>query len=146
MKTDDEGKMQWSRTYGGTGTEVPYSVVQAVDGGYAVAGHTNSYSPDYELWLVKTDTYGNVQWRKRYGGADGDYAWHILQVSDGGYVIVGQTDSYGAINSDAWLVKTEVESGLTWTDSTANMITLHRGATDSGWNFVRVRIWKPKTP
>ncbi len=58
--------------------------------------------------------------------------------------MVGWTTSFGAGSYDAWLVKTKVESGLAWTDSTDDTITLYRGLTDPYWNYVRVRIWQIK--
>jgi len=87
-----------------------------------------------------------MQWQKTYGGTTYDYAVSIIQTANGGYALAGDTQSFGAGNSDAYLIKTESESGLMWTDSTANTITLYRGATDPYWNFVRVRISKPATP
>jgi hypothetical protein len=77
-----------------------------------------------------------------YGVANCDHAYSMVQTSDEGYAIAVYTESYGAGFSDFWLVKTNVESGLVWTDSTANTLTLYRGATDVQWNYVRVRIWK----
>ena len=64
-----------------------------------------------------------------------------MQTSNGGCAVLGDTRSFGAGSYDFWLVKTDVESGLAWTDSTANTITLYRGATDAYWNYVRVRVW-----
>jgi hypothetical protein len=85
-----------------------------------------------------------VQWSKTYGGTNTDEAWALVQTVDGGYALAGITGSFGAGNGDAWLVKTDVESGLAWIDSTADTITLYRGATDAFWNFIRVRLWEPR--
>jgi hypothetical protein len=143
VKTDSIGNQQWNRTYGGASYEIAYSMVHTSDGGYALTGFTASCGAGkYDIWLVKTDSTGNLQWNQTYGGAGTDYAYSVVQASDGGYALAGLTDSYGAGGYDFWLVKTDVESGLVWTDSTANTITLYRGATDIQWNYVRVRIWK----
>jgi len=143
VKTDSIGNQQWNRTYGGAKYEIAYSMVHTSDGGYALTGFTASCGAGkYDIWLVKTDSAGNQQWNQTYGGAGTDYAYSVVQTSDGGYALAGLTDSYGAGNYDSWLVKTDVESGLVWTDSTADTITLYRGATDIQWNYVRVRIWK----
>jgi len=143
VKTDSIGNQQWNRTYGGASYEIAYSMVHTSDGGYALTGFTASCGAGkYDIWLVKTDSAGNQQWNQTYGGAGTDYAYSVVQTSDGGYALAGLTDSYGAGNYDSWLVKTDVESGLVWTDSTANTVTLYRGATDIQWNYVRVRIWK----
>jgi hypothetical protein len=146
VKTDASGTMQWNKTYGGTGDDAASTMVQTVDGGYALAGYTWSFGvnwlPDY--WLVKTDSSGNMQWSRNYGGTESDYANALVQTVDGGYALVGDTLSFGAGSYDIWLVKTDIESGLAWIDSSANSITLYRGATDAYWNYVRVRLWRPR--
>jgi predicted secreted protein len=143
IKTDASGTAQWTRTYGGTDHDYGYSVVETSDGGYVITGYTNSYGAgNTDVWLVKTDSAGTAQWNQTYGGSDYDRGYSVVETSNGGYAITGQTGSFGAGNSDFWLVKTDVESGLAWTDSTANSITLYRGVTDVYWNFVRVRVWK----
>jgi predicted secreted protein len=145
VKTDAAGNAQWNRTYGGTSDDEAYALVQTVDGGYALAGYTGSIGAGYyDFWLVKTDASGNEQWNKTYGGTGDDDASALVQTGDGGYALAGRTESFGAGNYDFWLVKTDVESGLAWVDSSANTVTLYRGATDSYWNFVRVRLWKPR--
>jgi len=148
VKVDVGGNVQWNGTYGGTDHESASSVVQTNDGGYALAGIKGLEPPLGDFWLVRTDAAGNMQWSKTYGGISLDAAYSMVQTNDGGYVIVGETDSFGAGSDDFWLVKTKtcVESGLAWTDSTADTIILYRGATDPYWNYVRVRIWKIKTP
>jgi len=143
VKTDSAGNQLWNEYYGDSGAEDCHSVVQTADEGYALAGYTDSFGAGgSDFWLVKTDSAGNPQWNKIYGGIASDAAYSVVQTADGGYALGGSTRSFGAGGSDFWLVKTDVESGLAWTDSTANTITLYRGATDIQWNYVRVRIWK----
>jgi parallel beta-helix repeat protein len=252
VKTDSNGVFQWSRTYGGVGGDWACSVIQTSDGGYAVTGYTGSWG-DNNVYLVKTDPDGNMEWNKTYSEAewgtsliqtpdegyaisvdspddtshytnliktdpDGGLQWSrsypardffgtsalsltgtiaggfaicgyvnllppffspfpkglwwaetdadgnilsyricdgennaqncvgndLVQTDDGGFVVAGEvTYDY---RSQAFLFKTDIQLGLAWTDSTAETITLYRGATDPYWNFVRVRIWKPKTP
>jgi hypothetical protein len=115
VKTDGAGNTQWSRTYGGAGGDVAHSVVQTGDGGYALAGATDSYGAgNVDFWLVKTDGAGNTQWSKTYGGTNGDVAWSVVQTGDGGYALAGYTYSYGAGNYDFWLVKTDSAGTLQW--------------------------------
>jgi hypothetical protein len=143
VKTDSAGNHLWNQTYGGASYEIAYSMIQTLDGGYALTGFTASFGAGkYDFWLVKTDSAGNHQWNQTYGGAKFDYAYSVVQTADGGYAFAGLTNSYGAGDYDFWLVRTDVESGLVWTDSTANTITLYRGATDIQWNYVRIRIWR----
>jgi len=145
VKTDASGDMMWYQTYGGTNIDEAWALVQTTDGGYALAGYTTSFGAGgHDCWLVKTDASGNMQWNKTYGGTSRDYAYALVQTSDGGYALAGMTESFGAGSSDFWLIKTNVESGLAWVDSSANTATLYRGATDTYWNYVRVRLWKPR--
>jgi hypothetical protein len=161
VKTDSAGTVQWNKTYGGTGYYEADSVIQMSDGGYALAGLTTSYGAGYyDSLLVKTDSTGTVQWNRTEGGTDADFAKSLVQTSDGGYLFAGYTYSFGAGTPNYpnfWLVKTDSSGVLQWvhdrfkyglalTDSTNNAITLYRGASDFYWNYVRVRIWKTKTP
>ncbi|UCE96173.1 MAG: hypothetical protein JSV51_00765, partial [Candidatus Bathyarchaeota archaeon] len=78
----------WTQTYGGTDTEYAYSVIQTVDGGYAMVGYTGYFGAGgYDFWLVKTDAYGNHLWNQTYGGTDMEDARSVVQTVDGGYVI-----------------------------------------------------------
>jgi hypothetical protein len=143
VKTDASGTAQWNQTYGGTDSDLGCSVVQTSDGGYAIIGYTTSFGAGgADFWLVKTDASGTVEWTQTYGGTDDDFGYSVVETSDGGYALAGSTASYGAGGYDFWLVKTDAGSGLAWTDSTADTITLYRGATDVYWKYVRVRIWK----
>ena len=96
VKTDTNGNQLWNRTYGGTGSDFAYSVIQTSDGGYAIAGETSSYGAGYsDAYLVNADSAGNQLWNKTYGGTDNDGSWSVVQTSDGGYALAGFTRSYG---------------------------------------------------
>jgi parallel beta-helix repeat protein len=115
VKTDSTGAMQWNKTYGGASTDLPSSVVQTSDGGYALAGYTNSFGAGADdFWLVKTDSSGAMQWNKTYGGTSGDNPYSVVQTSDGGYALAGSTNSFGAGNYDFWLVKTDSTGAMQW--------------------------------
>jgi len=108
IKTDSEGIQQWSKSFGGTLNDVGYSVVQSQDGGYIVAGVTNSFGAgSADMGLLKTDSLGNLIWITSIGGPNADVATDIMRTSDGGYIITGVTDSFGAGLDDVWLVKLE---------------------------------------
>ncbi len=100
----------WSQTYGVTGgsdTDIGHSVVETSDGGFALAGHTKPVDTyDSQGWLIKTDGYGNMVWNQTYGGAKGDQALSMVEVSDGGFALVGHTTSFTE-SDDFWLVKTD---------------------------------------
>jgi len=108
VKTDTYGNMEWSRTYGETGWDTAHSLVVTSDGGYALAGTMNAYTTDNsDFLLVKTDANGNLEWNRTYGGTSEELAYSLVQTSDGGYAIAGETSSFGAGDSDFWLVKTD---------------------------------------
>jgi len=115
VKTDASGNQQWNRTYGGTSWDWASAMVQTTDGGFAIAGYTNSYGVgSYDFWLVKTDVYGNEEWNKTYGGTSNEFALSVVQTGDGGYALAGNTLSYGGGGFDFWLVKTDASGNQQW--------------------------------
>jgi hypothetical protein len=106
----------WMKTYGGANNEEGRSVLQTSDGGYIVAGMTNSFGAgDYDVYLVKTNANGDVIWTRTYGGANFDDAWEIQPTLDGGYIIVGSTESFGLGQSDVYLIKIDADGNIVWT-------------------------------
>jgi len=103
IKTDSNGNKQWDKTFGGAFVDWGFSVQQTSDDGYIIIGYTSYGAGD--VWLIKTDSNGNKQWDKSFGGFNEDWGWSVQETSDGGYIITGSTDSYGAGNSDVWLIK-----------------------------------------
>jgi hypothetical protein len=115
IKTDANGNKAWDKTFGGSSSDGASSVQQTSDGGYILAGSTNSYGAGYDdAWLIKTDANGNKVWDKTFGGSSGDYAYAVQQTSDGGYILAGYTNSYGAGYIDAWLIKTDANGNKVW--------------------------------
>jgi len=116
IKTDENGNIQWAKTYGGTRWDYASSVQQTSDGGYIVAGGTYSFGAgwDDDIFLIKTDANGNIQWAKTYRGASGDGAFSVQQTSDGGYIVANYTFSFGAGWNDIFLIKTDANGNIQW--------------------------------
>ena len=129
VKTDSDGNMLWNQTYGGTGDYMGYSVQVTSDGGYIIAGYIESFGTDeVDVYLVKTNSDGNLLWSQTYGDtgsgyAHDDYGWSVLVASDGGYIIVGHTWSFGAGGTDVYLVKIGPKVTTTTTTSTTMLTT-----------------------
>ena len=118
IKTDSSGSMMWNQTYGGSGDDEAECVIQTTDGGYALAGFTNSTGAgSYDFWLVRTDSFGTSQWSQTYGGAYDEVANALVQTSDEGYALGGLTGSYGAGDIDYWLVKTTSSGSTQWSQT-----------------------------
>jgi predicted secreted protein len=118
VKTDSDGEMVWTQTFGGKGYDEAYSVVQTSDEGYALAGATTSFGAGFlDFWLVKTESYGNMQWNNTFGGEGDDEAYSVVQTSDNGYTIAGYTNSTGKGGYDVWLVKTDSAGKVQWTQT-----------------------------
>ncbi len=169
IKTDKEGNEIWNRTYGGKSLDICHmrNCFQINDGGYIFGGHTASYGalPGYDIWVIKLDRNGNMQWNETYGykmsaelgwclnkakdgyvmagsknfegggrkgdawvikinetgkaiwelsfgGKEEDEAAYICQTKDGGYIVIGRTQSFGHGGWDGWLVKLSAEEKI----------------------------------
>jgi hypothetical protein len=130
VKLDSFGNIQWQKTLGGSGNDVANSVQQTTDGGFVMAGFSNSSDGDVsenhgglDYWIVKMDDVGTIQWQKSYGGSNNDMAESIVQTNDGGYFVSGQsystdgniTENQGGI--DFWVIKLDSEGNLQWQKS-----------------------------
>ncbi len=143
IKTNSNGIYQWNQTYENTDDDHGYSIIQAKDGGYVLAGYTSSsITHSYDALLVKTDANGIQQWRQTFGGSASERARAVATTSDGGYILAGYINT-PATSYDVYIVKAPVtlELGLAQVSLTANTITIYRGADDTYWQYVRVRVW-----
>jgi len=115
VKTDANGDSLWSRTFGGSSNDICWSVQQTTDGGYILAGYTWSYGAGYwDFWLIRTDANGDSLWSRTFGGSDYDACSSVQQTTDGGYILGGGTNSYGAGGLDFYLVKTDAGGTQLW--------------------------------
>jgi hypothetical protein len=118
---------KWMKTYGGRDFDFGTHVTETTDGGYIVVGTTSSYgSGSEDVWLIKTDYKGDLEWEKFYGGDDGDFGAYVQQTTDGGYIIIGSTGSYAVGKQDVWLIKTDENGEKLW-DNTFGGIEFDRG-------------------
>ena len=97
---------QFARAVGGTSTNYGRSVIGTSDGGFVIAGYTESFGAGSEdLFLVKFTSTGAVEWSRAVGGTDDDWGYSVVQTADGGYAVAGMTYSFGAGYWDFFLVK-----------------------------------------
>ncbi len=127
VKLDSVGNIQWQKCLGGSLFDYAISIQQTTDGGYIVAGLTNSTDGDvsgnhgnYDAWVVKLDSVGNIQWQKCLGGSRYDEATSVQQTAEGGYIVAGRTNSNdGDVSGnhgdyDAWVVKLDSVGNIQW--------------------------------
>lgn len=128
VKTDADGNILWQKCLGGSGYEKAFDIKRCADGGFILAGFTESndgdvsgnHSTDYDGWVIKTDASGNLQWQKCLGGSSQDGFFKVVQMSNSNFVLAGYAFSAnGDIDlnrgkDDAWLVSLDPDGNLLW--------------------------------
>jgi len=128
IKLSVTGVIEWQRSFGGSGSDRAYCISQTIDGGYIIAGETDSMEGDLfdnhgsgDFWVLKLNSFGEIQWQKALGGIGIDQALCISQASDGGYVVIGTTGSGNSGNVsgthggfDIWVVKLNPIGAIQW--------------------------------
>jgi hypothetical protein len=115
LKTDALGDTIWTKKYGGAGYDFGLEIQLTKDSGYIIVGSYGSGSGyDYDVWLLKTNSMGDTLWTKTFGGYAHDEGYSVACTSDGGYIICGYTDSYGAGLDDFWIIKTDSSGSMEW--------------------------------
>ncbi|WP_176231860.1 Ig-like domain-containing protein [Candidatus Hakubella thermalkaliphila] len=110
-----EALLLWQKTYGGKDLDWASSIQQTKDGGYIVAGGTESFGAGgYDFYILKLDSTGKVLWEKTYGGEYYDEASSIQQTKDGGYIVAGYTTSFGTGSLDFYLLKLDPQGKVLW--------------------------------
>lgn len=118
VRTDSEGDTIWTRTFGGPGDEIARSVIETGDGGFVIAGKTQSVgNKNWNVYLLKTDSGGKKTWVKTYGETEMDFAKAVIQTSDGGYALVGATMGANGETYDAYFIKTDADGNRKWVKS-----------------------------
>jgi hypothetical protein len=122
IKTDSEGNKLWDSTFGEDECNTGLMVHQTYDGGFVILGgkwflnENRDNFTHHDIWLIKTDHHGKKLWDRTFGGPRDDWGSSVQQTKDGGYIIVGDTDSYSNDNGkgDAWLIKTDAQGNVIW--------------------------------
>jgi len=115
LKLNSNGNLLWSKIYGGSGYDRCYSVQQTADSGYVLMGSSTGFGAgSYDYYLVKTDSLGNEEWSKTYGGSVGDFGRSVQQTTDGGYFLSGFVGDYGMGIRAMGVVKTFSDGTQDW--------------------------------
>ena len=148
IKTDSNGDSLWTKTFGGDLVDVGYSVQQTENGGYIVTGRTESFgNGGRDVWLIKTDSQGQEEWNQTFGGSASDIGHSVQQTEDGGYIIAGETQSFGNGGKDVWLIKTDSQGQEEWNQtfggSASDIGHSVQQTTDGG--YIIIGTWLIKT-
>ncbi len=123
VKTDENGDTLWTRKYGGSGADIPRSVIRTSGGGYMVAGTTKSFGinpPMGNFWLIKTDSNGDTLWTKTIGGAEEEECFSVKQTKDKGYILAGRSGNNSSAASNLYVVKTDSLGNVEWNKTFGN--------------------------
>ncbi|MDD5528647.1 MAG: T9SS type A sorting domain-containing protein [bacterium] len=116
IRTNSSGNTLWTKTFGGAGYEEGYSVQQTSDSGFIIAGNTNSFGAgSRDVYLIKTNSSGDTLWTRTFGGTEYDWGYSVQQTEDNGFIIAGETSSFGAGSGDVYLIRTNSSGDTLWT-------------------------------
>ena len=118
IKVSSIGDTLWTKTFGDSTLAGAFDVRETLDKGFIITGYTfSTIGGDADIFLIKTNTNGNIIWQKAYGGNKNEYGYSVTQTADEGYIITGSTESYGEGNQDVFLIKTDSLGNLQWSNS-----------------------------
>jgi hypothetical protein len=136
VKADSTGDTLWTRTFGGTGIDVGKDVVEANDGGYVVAGYTESFGVAVrDMYVIKVSAGGTLQWSHTFGGIFRDEGASIQKTTDGGYIVAGYTESFGQ-NGEVYLVKLDSAGNSVCNEADAATITGYPASQTGTYNLI----------
>ena len=116
LKTNRYGAIQWQQQYGGSQIDRAYHFQQTSDNGFIISGSTESYgSGGSDIWLIKTDANGLIEWNICFGSAGNENGHQVRELNDGGFILVGSKDFFGDGNNDIWMIKTNSLGDSLWT-------------------------------
>lgn len=146
IRINDNGDTLWTNTYLASMVDYVHHGIQTKDNGFMLIGHTGSFGAGgQDIYAIKTDSSGNLQWTRTYGGINEDYGKYVLESDDGGYVIVGSSENFGAGNFDVVLIKTDSFgyaltnelAGNVYNDNNSNCI---KDSLEKGKNNILIRV------
>jgi len=124
LKTDSNGDTIWTKTYDENIDDYAHSIKQTNDGGYIITGTTKPTNTNYDIYVLKTDSFGNTEWSKTFGGYTQEQGYSIIQNGDGSYILLGYTNEYQGTSSgyeQILLIKMDNVGDTLWT----NKFNLH---------------------
>ena len=115
LKIDSYGNQIWIQTYGGSQYDEARHFQETFDGGFIISGVTKSYGyGEEDVWIIKTNALGLIDWNVNYGEAQNDRGAQILQTNEGGYIVIGEKYNIDLGNSDLWLLKINSQGEISW--------------------------------
>ncbi len=130
LKLNEFGEIEWQKTYGGSGSDLARSISQTIDGGFIIAGTTESYDGDIannqgfnDVWVIKLSQLGEIEWQKSFGSIDNELVTCIIQSKDEGYVFCSLVNQFGIASGnisglkkeiDYWVVKLDKQGNIIW--------------------------------
>lgn len=120
MHINDSGAVHWSKTYGGSNDDVAWDIRPTQNGNYIMAGSTKSANGAFDMYVLVIDSAGNTITSKTIGGPNLDIAYCISLTADGGYLLAGRTQSFGAGNEEFYLVKLDSSLVVEWSPTVGN--------------------------
>ena len=107
------GKILWDWMYPGAESSSIYCAIPVSGNGLVAVGHVND-GAGFDAWCLKLDKDGKIVWQQSFGGSGSDYAYAVQPAAGGGYFVSGSTDSFGAGDDDAWILKLDAEGRILW--------------------------------
>ena len=118
FKVDGNGDLIWSKTYGGSATEMVHGLAKTSDGGYIFTGWTHSFGlPGTNLWLVKTDENGDTLWTRTFHETNEQRGYFVMETPDTNYIVTGEVQFPGDIHNEYWIIKTDLNGEELWSRS-----------------------------
>ncbi len=122
LRTNVNGELMWNQTYGGLNGDSGTALKECSDGGFIITGYSRTYTHGrQDVWLIRTDASGNLEWHQYFGGFDTDHGMDVIEVNDGGFALIGNTRSFGSVDPvtqirtyDIWLIRTTDTGDPLW--------------------------------